>query len=61
MSHKFELRWFWPCWTFGIVGPHAGMIVWVLCIGPFHVEFWPKAKAWNPHGSILTADHEIVK
>jgi hypothetical protein len=43
MSRKLVFRWWWQCWTFGIVFPCAGMIVWQLCLGPLHVEFWPHA------------------
>lgn len=40
---KFQSRVEWRAWVFGIVGPHGGMNVWVLYLGPLAVEFWPMA------------------
>ena len=41
--HKITVRWYREWWTVGLVLPHVGMDVWTLCLGPLHVEFWPKA------------------
>lgn len=43
MSRKFCVNWSWRAWTFGIVFPHGGMIVWSLCLGPLSIQFWPLA------------------
>ena len=42
--HKFVVHWHWSSWTVGIYFPHAGMIVYSLCLGPLRIEFWPTAR-----------------
>ena len=42
-SRRWQIEVWWGRWMIGVMGPHAGMIVWSVFLGPFSVRWWPKA------------------
>jgi hypothetical protein len=42
-SKHLYLRLCWRQFLLGVLGPHAGMRVWVFHVGPLSLEYWPSA------------------